>query len=85
MAAIAARLGSRGVVVGLDRQPARLDEARRRDARLAVVVGDLNGVLPFRSSTFDRAVCHNALELVADKNAFLGEVGRTLKPGFCSC
>lgn len=78
---IAARLGSAGVLVGVDSRPKPPPDILLGDPRLSLIVADLDAPLPFPDGRFDRAVCHNVLECLASPDAFLTEVWRILAPG----
>lgn len=73
------RLRARGVnAFGLDVNKVALARARRDDvARL--VVGDAIA-LPFKSAIFDKAICTEVLEHVANDGLLLVEAARVLKP-----
>lgn len=45
------------------------------------VIADVERPLPFRDAMFDRAICFNTLEHVADDQFALNELVRVLKPG----
>ena len=77
--------------IGLDIEPRRLSEARRR---LAHAGGDAAGVslmaaagetLPLRDGCLDAAVLNEVIEHVADDAATLREVRRVLKPDGGTC
>ncbi len=69
-------------VVGLDLSKACLERTRDRDARLAVVQGDI-GDLPFHAGAFDGIVAYYSV--VDTPKAFVGglfrEMHRVLRPG----
>jgi len=67
-------------VVGLDFSAAMLRAARRADAGLAVVAGDMRR-MPWPDARFDVALHVLALGHVADPAPALGEVARVLAPG----
>ena len=75
------RLGQQVDLVGVDRKDASLAESLRTDPRFRMVLSDLNEPLPFADASFEAAVCHNTLECLPDKPAFLREVARVLVPG----
>ena len=81
LAALRDRLGQQVELVGVDRKPAPLVEGLRTDPRFRLVPGDLNEALPFPDASVEAAVCHNTLECLPDKPAFLREVARVLAPG----
>jgi SAM-dependent methyltransferase len=68
------------VVVGLDRAPAMLAEARRRHADLAFVQGDAHD-LPFRSEAVDVSVFITTLEFLARPAAAVAEAARVSRRG----
>jgi len=51
------------------------------DPNVRLVNADLAAPLPFAARSFEAAVCHNVLECLPDKRAFLNEVARILQPG----
>jgi ubiquinone/menaquinone biosynthesis C-methylase UbiE len=67
-------------VVGLDRSPAMLAEARRRLPRLPLVQGDAHG-LPVRSRAVDLAVFVIALEFAEHPAVALAEAARVARRG----
>lgn len=73
-------------VVGVDRSPPLLEEARRRAARARwpkLVQGDYRK-LPFGDASFDAAVClFSSLGYLGDEEdtKALAEIGRVLRPG----
>ncbi len=77
---IMARLEVPGVLVGVDARRQRAPDALVGDPRLRLIVADLDQPLPFAAGQFDRAVCHNVLECLAEPEAFLAEVWRVLAP-----
>lgn len=92
--AIAALVGERGAVVGVDATPAQLEVARRhRDAHarrlgyarpnLEFVEGDLERLADcgLAAGSFDLIVSNCVVNLVRDKAALLGEAHRLLRPG----
>lgn len=78
---IAAGLGPEGSLVGVDSRQQPAPAALACDRRLSLVVADLAESLPFEEGRFDRVVCHNVLECLADPDAFVAEVWRILTPG----
>ena len=84
-AAIAARVGVDGDVLGVDVSPDMLSIAAGRErAPGAAEVRLLEGVvseLPLADGSFDAAVCTQVYEYVEDVGAALREVGRVLRPG----
>jgi SAM-dependent methyltransferase len=75
------RVGPDVELVGVERDMKPLEADLAVDANMRVVTADLNGPLPFPDATFEAALCHNTLECLPDKQAFLGEVARLLVPG----
>ena len=76
-------VGSSGSVVGVDSSSAMLELARARCAgrdNVGLLEGEVT-VLPVESESFDRAVCVQVLEYVADVDAALAELQRALRPG----
>jgi SAM-dependent methyltransferase len=71
-----------GEVIGVDLDPAMVDEARRRTTHLPVDVrqGDVHA-LPLDDRSVDRARIDRVLHLVADPAAALAELRRVLRPG----
>ncbi len=65
---------------GLDRDPARLTEARRHAPRAHLVCGDVL-YLPYPSGQFDITFCHYLLLWVSDPLAALLEMKRVTRPG----
>ena len=78
---IARELGPEGALVGVDAQAQPAPDALAGDCRLTLLVADLAEPLPFEDRQFDRAVCHNVLECLADPEGFLAEVWRVLAVG----
>jgi len=74
------RLGTRGLVVGLDRDHPSNTFAARGDAGTCFVTG-LGEQLAFPRATFDLACCHFLLLWVADPVALLREMRRVTVPG----
>jgi ubiquinone/menaquinone biosynthesis C-methylase UbiE len=71
-------------LVGLDLSPAMLRRARRRAARAGIALPLVNAdgaALPFRDRSFDGAVGHSFLYLLAEPDAVLREVARVVRPG----
>jgi SAM-dependent methyltransferase len=67
-------------VVGLDRAPAMLAEARRHDPRLRLVQGDADR-LPIRSGAVDLGLFALTLEFVDDPAVALAEAVRVARQG----
>lgn len=80
-AAIAARLGERGEVVGVDREPRVIEVARARGIeRARFVEADLHA-LPAELGTFDAAVGRRVLMYLPDPAGALRAVARLVRPG----
>jgi SAM-dependent methyltransferase len=79
--ALRERHGAELGLVGVDREMPKLDERLASDPNVQTVAADLDRPLPFADASFDAAVCHNTLECLPDKGAFLDEVARVLRPG----
>lgn len=83
---VAARVGARGHVVGVDRSRVLLAAARRRareerlERRIDFRLGDA-GALPLRSGRFDCALAVTVLLHVARPLAVLRELARVTRPG----
>jgi arsenite methyltransferase len=76
-------VGDAGSLVAIDASPAMLELARGRCAgrpNAAFHQGDATG-LPVEDAAFDRAVCVQVLEYVAEVDAALTELRRALRPG----
>ena len=78
--AIAGLRAGAGKVTGLDFSERMLERARRKDARIDWVRGDMLA-LPFADGTFDAATVGFGVRNVADLEAGLRELRRVLKPG----
>ncbi len=78
---IAAHVGPRGSLVGVDARPQEAPLSLAGDPRLRMVVADLTEPLPFADGSFDRAMCFNVLEVLPDPDAFLVEAARVLERG----
>jgi len=76
---LAATLPSR-LVAGLDRSWEMLRRARRATPQALIVHGSAEN-LPWASQSLDRVFAINAFHHFADKNAFLHECRRVLRPG----
>ena len=70
-----------GEVIGVDADPAMVEEARRRTGHLPVDVrqGDVHA-LPLEDRSVDRARIDRVLHLVADPTTALAELRRVLRP-----
>jgi SAM-dependent methyltransferase len=77
---VARRLGGRGRVVELDRNPAMLAVARQVRPELAWREGDA-AELPFEPGAFDVVLCQSALMFFPDRIAALREMARVTSPG----
>jgi len=67
-------------LVGLDRSPGMLRQARPKALDIAWVQADA-AVLPFRADCFDFITCQHAFHHVRGKEAMLREALRVLRPG----
>jgi ubiquinone/menaquinone biosynthesis C-methylase UbiE len=70
-------------LVGIDISQTAIDRAVAEfqgDPRAEFVCGDLSKHLPFHDHTFDLAYSVNTLECIPDKESFLRECARVLKP-----
>jgi len=78
-----AAVGPAGEVVAADRDQASLDRAKaaHADARLTVVHADFAKRLPLADGSFDRVICQNVIECVADRKGLRSEIHRILRPG----
>ncbi len=76
-------VGRAGRVVGLDREPSLLDDARRKfDARnLELRVGSMDDRLPFPDDSFDLCFSSFAIYNAADPRFTIRELKRVLRPG----
>lgn len=72
-----------GVIVGLEYDPERAQQAARRVAAWpnAAVLCAAGEALPFATASFDFILSHEVLEHVRDDRLSLGEMARVLKPG----
>ncbi|MFD7896550.1 methyltransferase domain-containing protein [Streptomyces sp. NPDC059743] len=83
LAALAERVGVSGSVIGVDRDPAMLAEARRRTEHLPGVElreGDVHA-LPVEPGTVDRAKIDRVLMHVAEPADVLAQLHRATRPG----
>jgi demethylmenaquinone methyltransferase/2-methoxy-6-polyprenyl-1,4-benzoquinol methylase len=78
--AVADRRAGAGKVTGLDFSERMLERARRKDASIEWVQGDLLA-LPFADDTFDAATVGFGVRNVADLELALRELRRVLHPG----
>jgi ubiquinone/menaquinone biosynthesis C-methylase UbiE len=80
---VAARVGNRGSVVGLDIDPAMLAVARRvpppTGAMISWCEGDAHA-LPFEGNSFDLVLCQQGLQYFKDPKRALVEMRRVLAP-----
>lgn len=75
-----AQVGTEGLVVGLDINPAMLQVASgRRGPAVTWTEGDVHR-MPFAAWQFDRVICQLGLQYFADQPAALAEMRRVLKP-----
>lgn len=80
---LADAVGTEGSVIGVDRKPRMLQEARRRLAgrpNVDLYVGDIHD-LPLRDGSVDRARADRVLQHVLDPAKAIAEVRRVLRPG----
>jgi len=79
---LADKISSEGRLVGLDRDKPSLDECRDLFGSTVIELEqfDLNRQLPFASDEFTKVVCHNVVECLHDKSAFIEECYRVLAP-----
>lgn len=80
--AVAGRVGSGGLVVGLDPNEAMLAVARRQAPRLEWRQGRAEA-LPFEDGFFDAVVSQFGLMFFEDRPRALREMARVLRPGGC--
>ncbi|WP_083802349.1 methyltransferase domain-containing protein [Micromonospora sp. ATCC 39149] len=79
-------VGEDGVVVGVDREPRMLEEARHRlvdRSNVRLSSGDIHD-LPIADVSVGRARVDRVLQHVADPAKAVREVRRVLRPGGCS-
>ena len=78
-------VGATGQVTGVDVTPAMLDIARARIVRQGwsnVAVREADAAeLPFPDTSFDKALCAYALNIIPDYTRAIAEVARVLVPG----
>lgn len=79
---LAAAVGPRGRVVGLDRSPAMLAGARGRapSPPVELVEADATGI-PFDDATFDAAISTYGLTAITDVDGAIDEMIRVVRPG----
>jgi ubiquinone/menaquinone biosynthesis C-methylase UbiE len=83
LAGLADAVGDRGLVVGVDRDPAMLREAGGRLAAVSntrLCLGDIHEV-PLSSGSVDRARADRVIQHVLDPRKAIGEIHRVLRPG----
>ena len=81
LVALRERLGTRVELVGVDKAMPPMLDPLAADEKVRRVAADLKRRLPFEEATFEAAVCHNTLECLPDRQAFLRDVERVLTPG----
>ena len=79
--ALRERLGPEVELVGVERERPTLAGRLATDENVRSVAADLRERLPFSDESFEAALCHNTLECLPDRQAFLREVARVLRPG----
>jgi SAM-dependent methyltransferase len=85
--ALLAAVGATGRVVGADRDRSGLDAIKAKhadaiaDGQLSVVHLDFGKELPLSDASFDRVVCQNVIECIADRERLIAEMHRILRPG----
>jgi ubiquinone/menaquinone biosynthesis C-methylase UbiE len=77
---IAARVGSKGSVVGVDINDGMLEVARRKAPNVELRQGSAES-LPFDDNSFDAVACQFALMFFTDRRAAIWEMLRVLRPG----
>src|SRR5215831_16582765 len=77
---VAARVGARGSVVGLDPNPGMLAVASQRNPGITWQEGTAEA-LPYPDASFDAVVSQFGLMLFGDRLRGLGEMLRVLRPG----
>ena len=70
--------------IGLDSQQESIEKAgqdvAKIDSRIEFQVHDVNSGLPFETASVDVVYSNNLLECLADREAFVSEIARILKP-----
>ena len=80
---ISRSLGPEARLVGVDTSETALDKARTvtaGDGRFSFIAADLSQPWPFDDEAFDCVFSNNVLECVTDKQEFLAETARVLRP-----
>lgn len=78
------RVGAGARLLGIDRAASVIERAQAAvgdDRRFVFSVADLVEPWPFDDASFDLVSSNNVLECLTDKQAFLRETNRVLKPG----
>lgn len=84
---ITEKLGMEGKAVGVDLDESLLAVAERLLSKkikknlLELIVGDISKRLKFKKDYFDGIICHNVLECIPDKVAFINNAYDILKKG----
>lgn len=82
---LAARVGPKGEVVGVDRRPemiARAEDARRHEeGNVRFLLADAGAMNGFEDASFDAARADRVLHGVADPGPLLTEMRRVVRPG----
>jgi ubiquinone/menaquinone biosynthesis C-methylase UbiE len=78
---IAERVGTNGVVTGIDPLEERIHIARSRGSAVRFEVGQAEDLRAFEDSSFDIVCMSSVFHWVADKAKALSEVRRVLRPG----
>lgn len=80
---IGRRVGLDARLVGVEASEAALETARAAagDRRFSSISADLSQSWPFDGEVFDSVFSNNVLECIPDKQAFLAETARVLRPG----
>jgi SAM-dependent methyltransferase len=73
-------LDAGATVVGVDHNEEAIGEAEKRQGAEFEVV-DLEGMLPFENGSFDAALALDVIEHLHERNRFLAEIHRVVKPG----
>lgn len=78
---IAERVGTNGVVTGIDPLEERIHIARSRGGAVRFEVGQAEDLRAFEDASFDTVCMSSVFHWVADKAKALAEVRRVLRPG----